>query len=157
MIKSVINRIDVHDGVAMISIEGFAGRCLRATEVFSEIAQSGADIGMIIMIPSANDRMNLSFTVPENCLGKTVAALGSSMSPMHRFLYHISSGNTKIILSGVALCEDPHITSQVLKVLSKAGIEVKLISATVNEIALLVEESDADAAIGELKRLKTNN
>ena len=154
MIKSAINRIDVCDGIAMISIEGFAGRCIRATEIFSEIGKSGADVGMIIMIPSSGDKMNLSFTVPENNLGKTVSALGTAMATRHRFLYHISSGNTKIVLSGTALSEDMSITSKVLEVLAKAGIEVKLISASVNEISLIVDESDADAATFQLKKLK---
>lgn len=152
MIKSVINHIEAKDGVTMIFIEGFSQCHVKVADIFNHISASGAEVDMIIMMPSAFDRLNLSFTVCESHLSQTVSALGKIKAAIPKFLYHISSANTKIILSGTAVYENPDITTEVLKTLADAHIQVKMISAAVNEISLLVDESDAGDALKLIKK-----
>ncbi len=152
MIKSAITDIDVRDSVALITVNGLSGEGHLLARIFKTIADRGIDVDMITLCPHHKDRMNLSFTISNNDLGGAVAAMGELRADIPRFLCHISSNNSKITLSGTAVFEEMGIVSDVMSILTDNSVSVKLICASVNEISLLVDESDVDTALAELNK-----
>ncbi len=152
MIKSAITDIDVTDSITLITVNDLNCNGGLLTEIFKKIADHGINVDMITLAPHNKGKMNMSFTILSEYLGKAVAAMGEMRSRIPHFLCHISSSNAKITLSGSALSDDTGITADVLGVLASADITVKLISASVNEILLLVDESCVDTALSELNK-----
>ncbi len=152
MIKSAITDIDVTDSITLITVNDLNCDGGLLTSIFKKIADRGINVDTITLTPHNKGKMNMSFTILSEYLGGAVAAMGEVRSRIPHFLCHISSSNAKLTLSGSALSDDAGVTAEVLEVLAQADIPVKLISASVNEISLLVDESCVDTALAELNK-----
>ncbi len=152
MIKSAVTHVDVKDNIVLITADGISGEASTVSRIFSAIAGQGIDVDMITLSPRHKHGMDLSFTVSGDDLGAAVTAMGGLKSDIPRFMCHISGNNAKITLSGTAVFEHAGIVAEVLSVPAKTDTPVKLISASVNEIALLIDEGKADAVVAEFKK-----
>lgn len=152
MIKSAITDIEVTDSVTLITVNDLDCDGGTLTAIFKKIADCGINVDMITLSPHNKGKMNMSFTILSEYLGKAVAAMGEMRGLIPRFLCHISSSNAKLTLSGSALSDDAGVTAEVLGVLAEADIAVKLICSSVNEISLLVDEACVDTALAELNK-----
>lgn len=152
MIKSAITDIEVTDGITLITVNDLNCDGGMLTQIFKKIADRGINVDMITLAPHNKGKMNMSFTIMNEHLGNAVSAMGEMRTAIEHFLCHISSSNAKITLSGSAISDDAGITAEVLGVLAKSDITVKLISAAVNEISFLIDESCVDTALAELNK-----
>ena len=154
MIKSNITHIDVQDNIFLFTVDGISNENHNILKIFKALAGYGIDVDMISMSVRHKNRMDLSFTIADDNIGKAVSALGELRKEIPKLLCHISGNNAKIILTGTAIYEEMNITANILEILAKNEIPVKLICASVNEISLLVDETHVDTAFAELSRIK---
>lgn len=155
MIKSAITDITARDGLALITADGISGEPHILSEIFRVVAGRGIDIDMITMSPGHKHRMDLSFTVSGDDLSGAMSALGELKRSIPRFMCHISGNNAKITVSGTAVSEDAKLMAEVLGIVTENNASVKLISASVNEMSLLTDESASDDIVARLKNKYT--
>ena len=152
MIKSAITRIDFAEGTALVTVCGLDDDVNILARIFRAVAQQGVGVDMITFTPCGKNMMCLTFAVSGECLGATVAAVGSLKPEIPGMICHISGDNTVIILTGTAISEDKHLVTDVMETLSHFDIPVKMMCSSVNELSVVVDGHCTDEAVACLRR-----
>ena len=152
MINSAINRIELIEGIALITVNGLDDDVRKLAHIFRAIANHGVGVDMITFTPNLKNVMNLTFAVPAESLGIAVSAVGGLKREIPHMMYSISSDNTVVILTGTAVCEDENLVADVMETISQIGTGVKMVSSSVNEIYFVIDGHFTDEAVACLKR-----
>ncbi len=141
--------ITVCDDVTLIILQNIPASMDFVTEVFEKIASMDIDVDMISLTPPQSSMTSLSFTVSDDelvkILGYTSKLNEGSIKPI------VSSGNCKISVSDPAMENCPGVAARVFKMAAQAGADIRLITTSETQIALLVPKSDCDATFAAVK------
>lgn len=151
MIKSAITRIELTEGVALVTVGGLDDDVRKLAQIFRAIANYDVGVDMITFTPQGKNMMNLTFAVASDFLGSAVSAIGGLKREIPGMICHISSDNTAITIGGTAVCEDEKLVADVMETISGVGTAIKMMCSSVNEISLVIDEHFTDEVVSCLR------
>lgn len=144
MIKT-ITQIDYLEDVALVTVNNIPNLTKNVSFILSEIASRGVTVDMICQTAPYKDKINLSFTVPQDSLADVIAATTAFRSVAPDISTDLNGNNTKIILFGEGMRNTSGVAAELFELLADADISVKLITTGETEISCLIDIKDVDA------------
>ena len=143
MIKT-ITQIDYLEDIALVTVNNIPNLTKNVSFILSEIASRGVTVDMICQTAPYKDKINLSFTVPQDSLADVSASTASFRSIAPDISTDLNGNNTKIILIGEGMRNTSGVAAEFFELLTEADISVKLITTGETEISCLVDIKDID-------------
>ena len=149
MEEAIISGVAHDRSEAKITVSGVPDVVGVAAQIFSAIAEAEINVDMIVQNVShvANNRTDISFTLPMAEGRKAIQAL-REIQPRIGFedvLYNDQIGKVSVI--GVGMRSHPGVTATFFNALSKAGINISMISTSEIRISVVVDSQQVDDAV----------
>ena len=122
-----------------------------AAEVFAALAEQGVMAELLSSTPTGRHKGDISFAVPQDDLPAVRTGLNAIKKAVGFKSIDSDSGVSVINVHGEELSSDPATTSRVLKALAAAGINLQMISQSLNSLSFLVNRAQLHRAIAVLK------
>ncbi len=152
MEELIIEDISLDETQARMTVLGLPDIPGLAAQVFDEIAEAGIVVDMIVQSVGRQGRANISFTVPQADLAKTIRVTGEQAHmlgcppPMH------CPRVAKLSVFGVGMKSHTNVASRMFQSLAAEGINVDLISTTEIRINVMVDGRYGEKARAALLR-----
>jgi len=98
---------------------------------------------MICQTAPYKDKINLSFTIDEGDLARTLTAVGSLKEKVEAAT-EVNTGNSKVTVFSERLKTESGVAAKLFDALSQNGLQIRLITTSDVEISLLVDSLHAD-------------
>lgn len=148
---NAVDKIIVNDDITLISLCDCSADVAHLADVFTLIAQADIDVDMISQFPPSGANSGFSFSVSDNDFVTVLPIAASLREKMPKTKISVSSGNSKLTITGENMNGTPGVAADVFTALAKAEIDVRMITTSENEISLLVIKSDVDGAVKAIK------
>ncbi|MDR0821090.1 MAG: aspartate kinase [Oscillospiraceae bacterium] len=123
------------------------------SELFQNAAHAGINIDMISQAPSTADRISFGFTLSDSDMSKLLPLTSALADKYPKVTPLLNTGNIKITVHSDEMENETGFAAKVFSVLERLDIVPLLISTGVDEIALLVYESERTALETELESI----
>ena len=107
---------------------------------------------MISQFPLSGASSGFSFTVNDKDFVAVLAIASELRSRSPKTKISVSSGNCKITVSGEAMRGTPGVSAKIFKAAADVDADVRMITTSEIEIAMLVVKSDVDNVIAAIEK-----
>lgn len=145
MIKT-ITQIDYLENVALVTVNNIPNSTKNISFILNEIAVRNVTVDMICQTAPYKEKINLSFTVPQDDLSDVIAAASAFRTVSGEISVDLNGNNTKIILVGEGMRNTYGVAAELFELFADNDIKVKLITTGETEISCLLDIKDIDAA-----------
>ena len=121
-------------------------------DTLTAVAGAGINIDMISMTAPTSERFGFGFTLDDDDMPKLLGVL-KQLKESHKITPMINSGNRKIVIKTDEMEAQAGFAARVFEMLNRIDAMILLITTGVDEISVLIRESDADAAEAEFRRM----
>lgn len=121
-------------------------------DTLAAVAAADINIDMISMTAPTSERFGFGFTLSDEDMPRLLSVL-KELKTRHNITPMINSGNRKIVIKTSEMEEQAGFAAKVFKLLNDIDAMILLITTGVDEISVLIRESDADAALNGLKEM----
>ena len=121
-------------------------------DTLTAVAQAGINIDMISMTAPTSERFGFGFTVNDEDMPKLLGVV-KTLKETHAITPMINSGNRKIVIKTGEMETQAGFAAKVFNLLNKIDAMILLITTGVDEISVLIRESDGEAAEAGLREL----
>lgn len=121
-------------------------------DVLTAVANADISIDMISMTAPISERFGFSFTVSDDDITRLMAVI-KELRQKHSITPMIGTGNRKIVIKTSEMETQAGFAARIFAMLNRIDAMILLITTGVDEISVLIRESDADAAIEGLKEI----
>jgi len=143
----VIRGISLERDQAKVTIEGVRDQPGTASKVFTAIADANIIVDMIVQNVSKTGTTDISFTVSQSDLAKAEEALNTVLPEIGEGVELVSQeGIAKLSVVGIGMRSHSGVASQMFDTLSKAGINIQMISTSEIKITVTIANEDIDDA-----------
>ena len=149
MIERKINSISVADNITIITIQDIAPK--DTAKLFNKMAEKSICACITNYTMGSNGKLNLCFAFPDKLLGDVMSLTGAVGS---NYVYSVSADNSQILFEIEDVTAVDETLCHILKAMNDGDVYVKLISASVNKIYVIVGNVDIDKALQEANKLK---
>ena len=147
-----IDDVSLDPSQARVTISGVPNTPGIAAKVFEDVANAGVFVDMIVQShPSANGSAVLSFTVPQEQVGKAVAAAEKIAKGLACKSVTSSPNIAKLSVSGVGLRTHTGVAIRMFKALADAGINIDLINTSEVRVNVIVDGKQGQKAAAQLE------
>ncbi len=131
---------DVSD--AKITVVGVPDIPGKAAEIFTIVADAGANIDMIVQNTSVHQSgaTDISFTLPKEVGQKAMEALSSRQAEAGFESLSLDEGIAKLSVVGAGMRTNAGVSAQLFQALSNAGINIEMISTSEIRISVVMRE-----------------
>ncbi len=143
MIKTITS-VDYLEDVALVTVNNIPNSTKNVSYILNEIASRDVTVDMICQTAPYKDKINLSFTVPQDTLGEVIAATTAFKLLSPEISTDLNGNNTKFILVGEDMRNTSGVAAELFELLSEADIPVKLITTGETEISCLIDIKDVE-------------
>ncbi len=148
----LVDNIFITDDVTLFSLCDSPADIAHIAEVFKMIADNGIDVDMISQFPLSGSSSGFSFTVNDNDFVSVLAIASELRNKNPKTKISVSSGNCKLTVSGEAMRNTPGVSAKVFKAAASVGADVRMITTSEIEIAMLVVKSDVDEVVAAIEK-----
>ncbi|MBP3697626.1 MAG: hypothetical protein J6J45_08800 [Clostridia bacterium] len=148
----LVENIFITEDVTLFSLCDAPADIDHIAEVFKMIADAGIDVDMISQFPLSGASSGFSFTVSDNDFIPVLAIASKLREINPKTKISVSSGNCKLTVSGEAMRGTPGVSAKVFKAAASADADVRMITTSEIEIAMLVVKSDVDNVIAAIEK-----
>ncbi|MCM1298985.1 MAG: aspartate kinase [[Eubacterium] siraeum] len=141
--------IKVFEGITSVSFSEKLTENSVYCDIFDRIGKAGIDLDMISTDLSTNDTMFIGFTIEDKDMPALLPLIKSDRVSTPK----INCGNVKFILKSQDMVNCPGFSAKVFKALKNTGCTPILVTTGVDEISLLVTDSDSAEAAKALDML----
>ena len=137
---------------AKMTLVSVADRPGIAAAIFGPLAENGVNVDMIIQNISEEGRTDMTFSCPTNEVARAEAALNAAKERGEiNFAELLSDTNVaKISLVGIGMRSQSGVAAKMFQVLSKEGINIKVIATSEIKISVLVDRKYTELAVQAL-------
>ena len=121
-------------------------------DTLTAVAGAGINIDMISMTAPTSERFGFGFTLDDDDMPKLLGVL-KQLKESHKITPMINSGNRKIVIKTDEMEAQAGFAAKVFNLLNKIDAMILLITTGVDEISVLIRESDGDAAEAGLREM----
>ena len=132
---------------AKISIVDLPDRPGVAAEIFSALGKAGVNVDMIIQSEARQGKNDISFTVSEGDLKKSIAALEPVKQSLRARELTSDTEVAKVAVVGVGMRSHPGVASKVFQVLAAHKINIQMISTSEIKISCVIARAQVEEAV----------
>lgn len=121
-------------------------------ETLTAVAEAGINIDMISMTAPTSERFGFGFTLDDDDMPKLLTVV-KRLKEKHDITPMINSSNRKIVIKTGEMEAQAGFAAKVFNLLNKIDAMILLITTGVDEISVLIRESDGEAAEAGLREL----
>ncbi len=148
----LVDNIFVTEDVTLFSLCDSPADISHMAEVFKMIADAGIDVDMISQFPLSGSGSGFSFTVSDKDFVSVLSIASELRVKYPKTKISVSSGNCKITVSGEAMRGTPGVSAGIFTAAASVDADVRMITTSEIEIALLVANSDVENVIDAIKK-----
>jgi aspartate kinase len=145
--KMLVRGVARDNDVARISICNIEDKPGMAFKVFSLLAGKGINVDIILQSIGREGMKDISFTVSEGNLDKTVAILNDNKETLCFEEVKTSTDYSKVSIVGSGMVNNPGVASTMFEALYDANINIHMISTSEIKVSVLVNKNNADDAV----------
>ena len=147
MEKAIISGV-VHDkSEAMIRIRRVPDTPGIAARIFGGLADEGINVDMIVQNVSEDGRTDVSFTMSEDDLGRSRAAIERIANEIEAEGFTADDDIGKVSLIGAGMRSHPGVAAGMFQALADAGVNLEMISTSSIRISCVVRAADVERAV----------
>ena len=135
---------------AKITVMGVADRPGVAAAIFGPLADGNVNVDMIVQNISADGTTDLTFTVTEADLDRSIAILEETRSAVAYERLVADQGVVKVSVIGVGMRSHAGVAQTMFAALAGKGINIQVISTSEIKISVLVSEDYTELAVRSL-------
>ena len=135
---------------AKVSLTDVPDRPGIAADIFGALAKANVNVDMIIQSTARDGLNDISFTVSQGDLTKTLKALEPVKTLLQARELLQESNVGKVAVVGVGMRSHPGVAAKMFKVLAEKGINIQMISTSEIKISCVVAKDQIDAAVRAL-------
>ena len=143
--------ISTVNGVTLVTLQSSPSNVSFISDVLEKIAARDINIDMISMAPTHGSVTTLSFTILDSDLVNMIG-FTSELKKAMDIKAIISSVNHKISVYDLGMKNTPGVAARVFRAISGSDADIRLITTSEVEIALLVSEADYDTVLEALQK-----
>ncbi len=143
MIKT-ITTVSYLEDVALVTVNNIPNSTKNVSLILNEIASRDITVDMICQTAPYKDKINLSFTVPQDSLGDLIATTPAFKKLSPEISTDLNGNNTKFILIGEGMRNTSGVAAELFELLAENDIKVKLITTGETEISCLIDIKDVE-------------
>lgn len=121
-------------------------------DTLTAVAEVGINIDMISMTAPTSERFGFGFTLDDDDMPKLLTVV-KRLKEKHDITPMINSSNRKIVIKTGEMEAQAGFAAKVFNLLNKIDAMILLITTGVDEISVLIRESDGEAAEAGLREL----
>ena len=121
-------------------------------DTLTAVAEAGINIDMISMTAPTSERFGFGFTLDVDDMPKLLTVV-KRLKEKHDITPMINSSNRKIVIKTGEMEAQAGFAAKVFNLLNKIDAMILLITTGVDEISVLIRESDGEAAEAGLREL----
>lgn len=121
-------------------------------DTLTAVAEAGINIDMISMAAPTSERFGFGFTLDDDDMPKLLTVV-KRLKEKHDITPMINSSNRKIVIKTGEMEAQAGFAAKVFNLLNKIDAMILLITTGVDEISVLIRESDGEAAEAGLREL----
>ena len=121
-------------------------------DTLTAVAEAGINIDMISMSAPTSERFGFGFTLDDDDMPKLLTVV-KRLKEKHDITPMINSSNRKIVIKTGEMEAQAGFAAKVFNLLNKIDAMILLITTGVDEISVLIRESDGEAAEAGLREL----
>ena len=121
-------------------------------DTLTAVAEAGINIDMISMTAPTSERFGFGFTLDDDDMPKLLTVV-KRLKEKHDITPMINSSNRKIVIKTGEMEAQAGFAAKVFNLLTKIDARILLITTGVDEISVLIRESDGEAAEAGLREL----
>ncbi len=148
----LVDKIFITEDVTLFSLCDSPADISHIAEVFKMIADAGIDVDMISQFPLSGSCSGFSFTVNDSDFVSVLSIASEIRNKNPKIKISVSSGNCKLTVSGEAMRNTPGVSAKVFKAAANVGADVRMITTSEIEIAMLVVKSDVDEVVAAIEK-----
>ena len=148
--KMLVRGVARDNDVARISICGIEDAPGRAFTVFSLISQKGIGVDVILQSIGNNGTKDISFTVAEGDLDKTIEILEANKDVIGAKEIKYTSDVSKVSIVGAGMVNNAGVATKMFEALYNAHININMISTSEIKISVLVAQKDSERAVNAI-------
>jgi aspartate kinase len=153
--QAIVSGIAHDKSEAKVTIRKVPDRPGVAGLTFRPLADAGINIGEIVQNTSTDGLADISFTLPENELGRAEPVLEQLANEIGAEGFDCEREIAKITVVGAGMKSNPGVAAAIFESLAEANINIEIISTSSIRVSCVVPESDADRAVNVIhERLK---
>ena len=123
--------------------EAPADLCFVAS-AFEALSVGKINIDMISQSPPKGSSSGLAFTLSDSDLGAALAAIAKLREIFPKIKISVSSGNTKLLISGDDMKNNYGIAAEVFNAVAATHADVRMITTSEIDISLLITNPDVE-------------
>ena len=150
--KKIITGITHDLKQSKITVSGIEDKPGVASKIFKPIGSAGIVVDMIVQNISTNNKTDLTFTIPKDDLNKTVKILKSNMSKINYKKIIQDKDIALISVVGAGMKTHTGVATKMFNALSKAKINISMISTSEIKISCVINQSKCKSAIESLHK-----
>jgi aspartate kinase len=117
-----------------------------AASIFEAISKAGINVDMIIQSTAENNKNNISFTISQNDLTKTLDVLKGFGGDLEDNSVIYDDNVAKISIVGVGMKSHTGVASKMFKILADNDININMISTSEIKISCVIDRTKVDLA-----------
>jgi len=137
---------------AKVSVMDVPDRPGIAADIFGAMAKIGVNVDMIIQSAGQDGLNDISFTVSEGDLAKTLEHLQRVKNKIGAGSVSSEGGAAKVAIVGVGMRSHPGVAAKMFKALADAKINIQMISTSEIKIACIISRDQVDRAVQTLHK-----
>ena len=147
MEKETVSAVTCNTKEAKVTIAGLKDQPGVAAQVFSRLADANIVVDMIIQNISAQNVTDISFTIPEADLTKTIELCRELKDPLGAKDITGSDDIAKVSVVGAGMRSHSGVASKMFWSLAQEGINIEMISTSEIKISVIVRKKYAELAV----------
>ena len=144
-VRKAVTGIAVARNVAKITVPGIPDRPGVAADIFEPLAAAGISVDVIVQSASAGGKADISFTVAEGDLDRSLAITKTSRSAVDARMIG-GRGYAKVSVVGTGMTNSPGYASRMFRALATAGVNIDMITTSEIRITCIVEAGQVEKA-----------
>ncbi|MEQ1830601.1 MAG: aspartate kinase [Pirellula sp.] len=132
---------------ARITILGVPDKPGSSYEIFKRLADRKITVDMIVQNIGQGDLADISFTVPSDELKETLKAVNEAAKVVEATGVTHDNAVAKISVVGIGMAAQTGVAQRMFEALAAAGINIQMITTSEIKISVLVQRSEATAAL----------
>ena len=121
-------------------------------DTLTTVAEAGINIYMVSMTAPTSERFGFGFTLDDDDMPKLLGVV-KKLKEKHDITPMINSSNRKIVIKTGEMEAQAGFAAKVFNLLNKIDAMILLITTGVDEISVLIRESDGEAAEAGLREM----
>ena len=144
--------ITVTENVSAVTLNNVPLYKTIMEDTLTAVAEAGINIDMISMTAPTSERFGFGFTLDDDDMPKLLTVV-KRLKEKHDITPMINSSNRKIVIKTGEMEAQAGFAAKVFNLLNKIDAMILLITTGVDEISVLIRESDGEAAEAGLREL----